>query len=91
MIINIAVVQLQLMTAAWLNGIGAAGRILSTIPTLNGHRYTVLIIGQTLSGCAQPFVLCTPTKLASQWFNERQRTFANMLGSTGWWRWFYLI
>jgi FLVCR family MFS transporter 7 len=74
--------RMTLLTAAWLNVLGAVGRILSTVAPFNSHKYTVLLLSQIIAGCAQPFIIFSPTKLASQWFNEHQRTFANMIGST---------
>jgi FLVCR family MFS transporter 7 len=72
------------MLAAWLNGAGAVLRIISVLDGVPSHyRYAILLTGQTIAGCAQPFVLFAPTKLASQWFANDQRTLANMVGSTG--------
>ena len=34
------------------------------------------MVGQALAGCAQPFVLFTPTKVAEFWFPTTQRAFA---------------
>jgi hypothetical protein len=52
---------------------------LAVIPA--DHAYTVLLIGQILAACAQPFVMFAPTKLAALWFPENRRATANMIGS----------
>jgi len=74
---------LQLMLAAWLNVVGAVGRIISTLFAGQPSSYVVLLISQTVCACAQPFAMFSPTKLAAQWFHQRQRTFANMIASIG--------
>lgn len=75
---------LQFILSALLNGVGAALRIVSAISAVPlAYRYIILMAGQTLAGCAQPFILFAPTKLAAQWFSPGHRTFANMIGSTG--------
>jgi len=73
---------LQLLLAAWINVLGAVGRIISTLLPDN-CRYAVLLSSQTVCACAQPFMMFSPTKLAAQWFHEHQRTFANMIASIG--------
>ena len=62
---------------------GSVGRIMSTFLTDHECRYAILLTSQTVCACAQPFVMFSPTKLAAQWFPERQRTFANMIASIG--------
>lgn len=75
--------QVAFILPALLNGVGAALRIVSAISAVpRAYQYTILMAGQTLAGCAQPFILFAPTKLAAQWFSPGQRTFANMIGST---------
>lgn len=49
-------------------------------------RYPILLLGQTLAACAQPFVMFAPTKLAALWFAGNQRATANMLASMGMYR-----
>lgn len=71
-----------LLIAAWLNVFGSVGRIISILLTCHECRYAILLTSQTVCACAQPFVMFSPTKLAAQWFPERQRTFANMIAST---------
>ena len=75
--------SLQLLLAAWLNALGSVGRIVSTLFADHQCRYAVLLTSQTVCACAQPFAMFSPTKLAAHWFPERQRTFANMIASTG--------
>jgi len=74
---------LQLLLAAWLNVIGSIGRILSTLFVGQSSSYAILLSSQTICACAQPFIMFSPTKLAAQWFRQRQRTFANMVASIG--------
>lgn len=72
----------SLWISAWLNGIGGLLRNISTLSVIpHEHAYTVLLIGQILAACAQPFVMFTPTKLAALWFPENRRATANMIGS----------
>lgn len=73
---------------AWLNAIGAALRIVSgkafNIKTsLQSIKFILLMLGQSLGACAQPFLLNAPTKLAANWFGESERATANMLSSLG--------
>lgn len=72
----------SLLLAAWLNGLGGLLRNISTLSIIpHEHAYSVLMIGQALAACAQPFVMFTPTKLAALWFPENRRATANMIGS----------
>ncbi|XP_021340463.1 major facilitator superfamily domain-containing protein 7-b-like, partial [Mizuhopecten yessoensis] len=72
----------SLLTAAWLNGIGSLLRNFSTFDFVPGDsKFAVLLVGQILAACAQPFVMFAPTKLAAIWFPENQRATANMLTS----------
>lgn len=74
----------QLISASWLNGIGAGLRVVACMDFLSQHwRYPVLMVGQGLTGCAQPLIMFATTKLAAQWFGDRQRALANMIGSMG--------
>lgn len=49
----------------------------------DSYRYPILLLGQTLAACAQPFVMFAPTKLAALWFADNQRATANMAASMG--------
>ncbi|XP_045189927.2 solute carrier family 49 member A3-like [Mercenaria mercenaria] len=72
----------SLLISAWLNGLGGLLRNISTLDVIpEDHAYTVLLIGQILAACAQPFVMFAPTKLAALWFPENRRATANMIGS----------
>lgn len=74
----------QLLTAAWLNGVGSLLRNVSTFSFVPMEsKFAVLLVGQLLAACAQPFVMFVPTKLAALWFPEDQRATANMLTSMG--------
>lgn len=83
LVLMLLVWSLQLLVGAWLNVLGAVGRIISTLFTGDQCRYAMLLTSQTVCACAQPFVMFSPTKLAAHWFHERQRTFANMIASIG--------
>lgn len=70
--------------SAWLNGIGALLRNISAFDGISDPvRYPILLLGQTLAACAQPFVMFAPTKLAALWFPNNQRATANMIASMG--------
>ncbi|PVD29614.1 hypothetical protein C0Q70_08869 [Pomacea canaliculata] len=43
--------------------------------------YPVLLLGQFLAACGQPFIMFVPTKLAALWFPDSQRAIANTLAS----------
>ncbi len=74
----------QIILAAWLNVLGCALRVLSTVFTpVAQYGYPILISGQLLAAVAQPFVLFAPTKLAALWFPDTQRATANMIASMG--------
>ena len=66
----------------WINLIGLIVRYLSTLAFVpDESRFAVVMTGQGLAACAQPFLLFAPTKLAAIWFPEKQRAIANTLGS----------
>ena len=74
----------QIILAGWLNLIGSGLRSISTYDFLSvDHKYAVLLLGQCIAGCGQPFILFLSTKLAGQWFPDGQRTIANTLVSMG--------
>jgi len=47
------------------------------------HRFALVLSGQALAACAQPFMLFAPTKVAAVWFKDTQRATANMIASIG--------
>ncbi|CAI9738735.1 solute carrier family 49 member A3-like isoform X1 [Octopus vulgaris] len=70
----------SIILSALLNCLGSILRVVSCyIPP--GSSFPVLITGQTLAACAQPFILISPTKMAALWFKDNQRATANMLAS----------
>lgn len=72
----------QLLISAWFTGLGGLLRNISTLGFVpRHHSYAVLLTGQILAACAQPFVLFAPTKLAAVWFQENRRATTNMVGS----------
>lgn len=73
---------IKVLVGAWLNGIGAGLRIISGLSFIPlSYKFTVVMIGQSISSFAQPFVLNSPTKLAALWFGANERATANMLAS----------
>lgn len=75
---------LQILLAAWLNGVGSLLRNISTFSFVHqDSKFAVLLTGQILASCAQPFVMFAPTKMAAVWFADNQRATANMLTSMG--------
>ena len=79
----------QLYLGAGLNLVGSIIRYLSTLhPILcssvfSKSGYTVAMIGQFLTACAQPFLLYSPTKLASFWFGPKERAICTNFASIG--------
>jgi len=66
-----------------LNAIGAVLRVLGAY-MFHGHmRFYVVLIGQILAACVQPFVLSMPTKIAALWFSDHERTKANTIATMG--------
>eukprot|EP00128_Syssomonas_multiformis_P005363 Colp12_sorted_trinity150504_noHs@24612 len=65
---------------ALLNLLGGWLRYASELASGDG-RFAILFLGQSLTACAQPFILNAPTKLAAVWFGEGERATANMLAS----------
>ncbi|XP_064629895.1 solute carrier family 49 member A3-like [Lineus longissimus] len=70
-----------LITGAWINLIGSVLRLVSGLNVPEAAAYPLVIIGQTIAACAQPFLLFAPTKLAALWFEENHRATANMIAS----------
>ena len=48
---------------------------------LSQHRFASVLVGQTIIALSQPFSLFSSTKLASAWFPDDQRAFANMVAT----------
>jgi hypothetical protein len=81
--------RLSLYLGAGLNLLGSVLRYLSTLDPIICSRsgFLVAMAGQSLTACAQPFLLYSPTKLASFWFGPKERaictnfaTIANPIG-----------
>lgn len=65
-----------------LNLIGNILRILGSIKSIPPpDRFWIVLLGQSIAACAQPFIMYLPTKLAAFWFPESQRAIANTIGS----------
>lgn len=47
----------------------------------NGGIFGVVMLGQILTGLAQPFVLAAPTRYSDMWFTERGRVGATALAT----------
>jgi FLVCR family MFS transporter 7 len=64
----------QLLTSAvrFVNAASNAG------PIANG--YWLVLVGQFFGGVAQPFIMNSPAKLASEWFAVSQRDVATTIG-----------
>ncbi|KAK7479160.1 hypothetical protein BaRGS_00029601, partial [Batillaria attramentaria] len=72
----------SIILASWLNLIGSLLRNLTTYDVISADaKYPVLLCGQLLAACAQPFIMFVPTKLAALWFPDTQRAVANTLAS----------
>ncbi|GAB1607657.1 solute carrier family 49 member A3-like [Argonauta hians] len=71
----------SIILAGWLNCVGSVLRVVSCLDIPVSYRFPLLITGQCLAACAQPFVLISPTKMAALWFKDNQRATANMLAS----------
>lgn len=72
-----------ILLGSWVNAAGAAIRVISSIPQLqdSSAKYPIVLTGQCIAACAQPFIMYLPTKLAALWFPDGQRTVANTFGS----------
>ena len=65
-----------------LNLIGNILRVLGSIKGIPASdRFLIVLLGQSIAACAQPFLMYLPTKLAAFWFPESQRAIANTIGS----------
>ncbi|KAK6185219.1 hypothetical protein SNE40_007500 [Patella caerulea] len=74
--------RISIILAAWLNVIGALLRSLTTYTFIpSDMKYPVLLTGQLIAACAQPFIMFCPTKLAAVWFPGSQRATANTIAS----------
>ena len=79
----------QLYLGAGLNLLGSVLRYLSTLDPIvcssvfSRSGFTVAMIGQFLTACAQPFLLYSPTKLASFWFGPKERAICTNFASIG--------
>ncbi|CAI8041264.1 Solute carrier family 49 member A3, partial [Geodia barretti] len=77
----------QLYLGAGLNLLGSVLRYLSTLDPIvcssvfSRSGFTVAMIGQFLTACAQPFLLYSPTKLASFWFGPKERAICTNFAS----------
>ncbi|GAB6024552.1 hypothetical protein CHUAL_009705 [Chamberlinius hualienensis] len=65
---------IKIYTAGFTNAIGAAIRLCGTSDMVSqSYLYWLTMIGQTISSIASPFIMCTPTTVAQQWFPPNQR------------------
>jgi MFS transporter, FLVCR family, MFS-domain-containing protein 7 len=79
-------VRTSLNLGSWMNFLGSTIRVISSIDWADGEplvpqssKYAVLLIGQSLCGLSQPFILFVTTKFANTWFADDQRALANTL------------
>ncbi|CAI8041266.1 Solute carrier family 49 member A3, partial [Geodia barretti] len=79
--------RVSLYLGAGLNLLGSVLRYLSTLDPIvcssvfSRSGFTVAMIGQFLTACAQPFLLYSPTKLASFWFGPKERAICTNFAS----------
>jgi FLVCR family MFS transporter 7 len=67
---------------AWTNCIGNLIRLLASAAFMPTQwRFPLVLVGQMLAACGQPFIMYLSTKLASFWFPDHQRAIANTLAS----------
>ncbi|CAG8482046.1 11015_t:CDS:2 [Ambispora leptoticha] len=74
-------VKFGLLIAATLNAFGAIIRYFSICQTARQTKFLLVLIGQSISAIANPFVQITPTKYVMMWFGEKERTTATMIAS----------
>ncbi|KAI0211863.1 Solute carrier family 49 member A3 [Lamellibrachia satsuma] len=70
-----------IVLAAWVNIAGAVLRVVSCLHISHDHRFALVLTGQAMAACAQPFMLFAPTKVAAVWFKDTWRATANMIAS----------
>eukprot|EP01135_Chromosphaera_perkinsii_P001434 Nk52_evm2s169 gene=Nk52_evmTU2s169 len=68
------------LCGALLNFVGGWARYASSFASTD-DKFGVIMVGQIIAACAQPFILNSPTKLAAMWFGDKERTTANMVGT----------
>ena len=79
----------QIYAGGIFNAIGGLLRVISTLnpvicsSVFMNAGFVVALLGQTLTACAQPFLLYAPTTLASVWFGPNERAVATGLTSLG--------
>uniref|UniRef100_A0A914UMK3 Membrane transporter n=1 Tax=Plectus sambesii TaxID=2011161 RepID=A0A914UMK3_9BILA len=67
---------------AWTNCAGGIIRVIASTGWIPVHlRFPVVLAGQVIAACGQPFIMYLPTKLAAFWFPDNQRAIANTLSS----------
>lgn len=74
---------LQAIVGCTINALGAIVRVLGVYLCSSNNRFSVVLFGQILSACMQPFVLSMPTKIAALWFGDHERTIANTIATMG--------
>ena len=60
---------------------GSSSLLVDVCGWLSQHRFASVLVGQTIIALSQPFSLFSSTKLASAWFPDDQRAFANMVAT----------
>ena len=64
-----------------INALGGVLRVVGVYSFEGHHRFIVVLVGQILAACVQPFVLSMPTKIAALWFSDHERTKANTIAT----------
>ena len=62
-----------------LRALSSAEFVVNLLSLSIKSQFIVAMVGQALAGCAQPFVLFTPTKVAEFWFPTSQRALATTI------------
>ncbi|RKO84901.1 major facilitator superfamily domain-containing protein, partial [Blyttiomyces helicus] len=73
--------RLSIIVGTVLTFIGAAIRWAAVKADVGAPRYAVTMFGQVLIAIGQPTLLAAPTKVAADWFGEKERTTANTIMS----------
>ncbi|KAG1681803.1 Solute carrier family 49 member A3 [Nymphon striatum] len=74
--------RLGVLIGACLNATGAIIRAISTATFIPQHdMFWMSMLGQTIAGISQAFVLIIPTKVAETWFPDNQRAIATTVVS----------
>lgn len=78
---------MQLIVGGVLNVVGCLIRYLGSFieSTEDSHeaRLVIVLSGQLIAACAQPFFLNAPPKYSAVWFGDSSRALATTIGTVG--------